>query len=302
MNDNKRSYEALSLRKFFDDQIHHLQQLVDAHFNAYHQKASLTKEDRQFVESFVDAANSKMRAVPGYTHKLREHVRGVYAHVLDIAEQIPPPVELTPTSFRTDSLINALFVCSEDLDPLLRNNPEVNAYLRSYAKTEVPAMYALLSASKSEKRTLGIGLQGSMLIREVPQQVINFSSHKIHTPCRSSEELSKELRKYLFDTLVALIKREMSDRMNQNSLQTSQASYEERVNSLANPNVYLDTLVEYLESPDQLLGIEKTHFKLNKMGIKIDGNDEQCANEFDIHELTWNGHSRNILLQIAYAR
>ncbi len=66
----------------------------------------------QIVESFVDALNSKMRAVHGYSYKLRGPVRALYNHVRQIAEEIPSPVELNLDAFRTDPLVNALFVKS----------------------------------------------------------------------------------------------------------------------------------------------------------------------------------------------
>ena len=160
----------------------------------------------------------------------------------------------------------------------------------------------MLTARKSEKRTLGVGMLGEILIRDVPQQAINFSTHKIHTPCASNTELDMALKKYLFDRVVALVKQEMTSRMTKQPFKPSNDSYESRVNSLANPDIYLKTLIEYLETPANLLSIDKTHFKLSKLGIKLDSDDKQCANEFNIHELTWNGNTRNVVLQIAHAR
>lgn len=301
MNDDRRSHEALSLRSFFDDQLHHLQNLFSSLSNL-HDQDQQTEEDRQIVESFVDASNTKMRAVHDYSHKLREHIRALYNHVLQVADQIPPPVDLNLEAFRTDPLINALFVNSNDIDKLLTTDADTDAYLRSHSKYQVPVLYALLTASKSEKRILGVGMQGDMLIREMPQQAVNFSSHKIHTPCASSSELSTTLKEYLFGRVVAFIKQEMMSRMVKQLFKPGDDCYESRVKSLANPDVYLDTLIEYLEIPSNLLNINKIHFKLSKLGIKLDDADRQCANEFDIHELTWSNNTRNVVLQIAHTR
>jgi len=260
------------------------------------------EEDMQIVESFVDASNSKMRAIHGYSHKLRKYVRALYNHVIQVAEEIPSPVDLNLDAFRTDSLVNALFVSSKDIDQLLKTDPDVDAYLRAHTKDQVPVLYALLTASKHEKRTLGVGMLGETLIRDIPQQAINFSSLKIHSPCASSAELSTALKKYLFGRVVALVKQEMTSRMTSQPFKPSNDSYESRVKSLANPDVYLNTLITYLEIPANLLSIDKTHFKLSKLGIKLDSDDKQCANEFDIHELKWSGNTRNVVLQIAHAR
>lgn len=298
MNDNRRSHEALSLRSFFDEQLHQLQNLLASHSH----DDQRTEEDRRIVENFVDASNTKMRAVSDYSDKLREHVRGLYNHVLQIADEVPPPIDLNQDAFLNDPLVNALFVNSKDIDKLFETDADVAAYLHAHSKYQVPVVYTLLTASKTEKCLLGVALQGDTLIREVPQQAVNFSAHKIHTPCASSAELDSALKKYLFARVVALLKQEMAARMANQLYNNTDDSYESRVKSLANPDVYLNTLIEHLEIPAKLLSIDKTHFKLSKLGIKLDNGDRQSANEFDIHELTWSNDARNVVLQIAFRR
>ncbi len=302
MNDSRRSHEALSLRTFFDDQIHHLQALIDRLNRPAHEKQQQTAEDRQIVESFVDASNSKMRAVHGYSHKLRAQVRTLYNHVLGIADEIPAPIILTPAAFMKDPLVNALFACRQDIDKLFDTDSNVAAYLHAHNKYQIPVMYALLTANKREKPKLGIALLGDKIIRDVPQQAVNFSAHKIHAPCASSAELNSALKKYLFDRVITLARQEMASRMISPPFKTGVNSYASRVSSLANPEVYLNTLIDYIKSPAKLLVIEKNHFKLSKLGIKLGCNDSQCANEFDIHELTWPGTTKEVILQIAYVR
>ncbi|MDD1621361.1 MAG: hypothetical protein LUQ11_07750 [Methylococcaceae bacterium] len=299
MTDNKRSHEASTLRTFFDDQIQHLHDLVNSHI--LHEEPQID-EDQQIVDSFVDAANRKMRAVHGYAEKLREHVCELYHHVLRVAEQIPPPLGLTRDAFAANQIVNALFINSDDIDRLFQRNPEVESYLRTRDQYQMPIVYALLTACKSEKNTLGVGMLGDLLVRDVPQRTVNFHAHKIHIPSASSEELSTALRHYLFDRVVALIKQEMASRMTGQAFESGDRSYESRIRSLANPDVYLNTLIEYLEIPASLLSIEKSHYKLSKLGIKLENGDGQCANEFDIHEITWSDGTRNVVLQIAYSR
>ena len=301
MSDNRRSHEALSLRTFFDDQLQHLPELVGILSSRIHDKQHQTEQDMQIVEGFVDATNTKMRAVSGYSHKLRGPLRALYDHVLQVAEEIPSPVALNLEAFRTDPLVNALFVNSNDIDQLLKTNPDVNPYLDAHSKNQLPVLYALLTASKSEKRTLGVGMSGEMFIRDIPQQAINFSSQKIHTPCASSRELRTALKEYLFAHVVVIVKQEMMSRMTNQPFKPRD-DYESRLKSLANPEVYLNTLIQYLKVPANLLSMGRTHFRLSKLGIKLDGDDRQSANEFDIPELIWSNHTRNVVLQIALPR
>ncbi|MDO8845491.1 hypothetical protein [Methylicorpusculum sp.] len=300
MNDARGTNEAPKPRSFFDDKILHLQGLVGNLSSRLQNGRLKSDDDKQIIENFVDTVNGKMRAVQGYSEKLEHSVCGIYQHILQVAAEIPSTIDINQDSFRTDPLINSLFVNIDDIKRLFETSPEISTYLRVNSQQQVPVVYALLTACKSEKSMLGSGMVGDMLVRDISQQAVNFSSHKLLTPCADGEELNSALKKYLFDHLVALIKQEMSLRIAAQALNPGDNSFESRVKSLANPDVYLMTLLELLENPVNLLRIEKTHYKLNKLGIKIAGDDSQCANEFDVYELTWSNNTRNVVLQIAY--
>ena len=292
MIDSRRTHTVF--RGFFDDQMDHLQNLVSNLTNRTHDAAPQTAEEQLIIENFVAASNSKMRAVDDYVNKLREHVSKLHHYVLQIIDQIPPAIDLNLNAFGADELVNALFVNRNDIDKLLKNCPEIKVFLRS---RDISTVYALLTADKSEKLTLGIGLQGDMLMRDIPQETVNFSAHKIHTPCTSSAELNSVLKEYLFSHVVALLKQEMSDLMSDQAINMDK-SYEARLKSLANPNVYLDRLIQQIENPTELLRLNKIHFKLSKLGIKLENDDQQNANEFDIHEIIWRNRIRRVVLQV----
>lgn len=292
MNDTSQTHAIF--KDFFDTQLVHLQSLVNSLSSHTEDESPQSAEDKLILENFVGASNSKMRAVNDYANKLGKYVQTLHSYVLQIVDKIPPPIDLNLNAFGTDELVNALFVNSQDIDKLLKNDPEINVFLRT---RNVPTVYALLTADKREKQTLGIGMQGEMLIRDVPQQAVNFSSYKLHTPCTSSEELNTVLKDYLFSRVVTLLKQEMTALMSNQPLNTDK-SYEARLKSLANPNVYLDTLIKQIENPAELLSIHKIHFKLSKLGIKLEDDDQQNANEFDIHEIIWRNNIRRVVLQV----
>ncbi len=298
---NKRSDAAASLRAFFDHQLHHLHELADGLSKHRQEMEQLTAEDREMVENFVDAANARMQVVHDYGGRLRDYVRGLYTHVLEIAEQIPSTIDLNQDAFRANPMVNALFVNTDDIERLFTNSPDLRSFLKLYNQQQLPVVYALLTACKSERSTLGIGMMGDLLVRDVPQQTINFSSHKLHIPCATSEALAVAVKQYLFERIVMLIKQDIAARIASHTFTSEDNSYESRLNSLANPSVYLDTLIEYLAVPDNLLRIHKSHIRLNKLGVKITEDDSQRANEFDLYELTWSDHSSHVLLQVAYS-
>lgn len=300
MSHDKRVQEASTLRTFFDEQVQHLHVLWAGLLPLH--AAPAYDEDRQRLENLVDAANSKLRVVHGYADKLREHVRALHGQVLQIHGQIPPPREVSRTTFGSDPLINALFVNTHDIERLFTAGAAMDAYWRSHDNDPVSVLHALLTAIRSERSVLGIGMLGDLLVRDVPQQTVNFSGHKLQLPCTSAAELSSALKQYLFGRIVAMITREMASRTAAETLNAGDKSYQARLNSLANPEVYLNALLGYLAPTTDFLRLERSHFNLNKLGVKLGEHDGQCANEFDIDELIWRDGSRQVVLQVVYPR
>lgn len=295
MNATDRLPEAHSLRQFFDEQITHLHNLVSEVYDVIQHDKQQTEEDQQIIEEFVDVTNRKMRAVEHYADKLRIYVRTLYHHVLDIADTVPAPIDLNNDAFHRNGLVNALFVNANDIAKLFQTDPKVNAFWQIHK--DLP-MYAILTANKSEKSVFGIAMQNDMLVRDVVREEVNFSTYQIHSPCTNHIELQAAFRQYLFNRAVELIKQDLEQAHAQPSIFNSDHSYQTRVNSLANPDVYLNKLIAYMEKPDELLSIKKSHLKLSKLGIKLSDDDTQNANEFDIYELIWRDDIRVVILQI----
>jgi len=295
MYEDKRTHQAAPLRAFFDEQISHLQTLF-SDFGLTSQEREEATQQQHIVEAFVDAANVKLRAAEHYAERLRPPVCALYRHLLSIAEQIPPPVELSHKAFARDAIVNALFVNVSDIDRLICGNRMIGDYLKSHATL----FYALMTAQKNERTVFGVGMQGDMLVREVSQRAVNFSGHKLHRPCATDMELAQALKHYLFDEVITLIKAAMTQQVMEEAMKPVNGCYEARLKSLANPSVYLDTLLGYLQPVETLLKIECFHFKLSKLGIKLEQEEGQCVNEFEIYELTWRGERRDVLLRVVY--
>ncbi len=302
MKEDRRSEHASSLRSFFNDQVQHLHELLSGqHESPQPEVPEILDADQQVIEHVVDLANTRMRAVHDYADKLRDHVSALYQHVLATAEQIPPPVELNHQTFASDALVNAMFVAAADIDHLLPIGSEADLYWAQHAQLE--QLYALLTAFKSEKSVLGVGMLGDMLVRDMPRQSVNFSAAKLHMPCADSDELATALKNYLLDRVVGLLKQDMTAQTLAQAMDSDDHSYQARINSLANPDRYLDALLNLMLVPGKLLAIDNCHFRLNKQGIKLEeGDDSLSVNEFDIPEISWSNGSKNVLLQVVYRR
>lgn len=293
MSPERRLPTAQRLRSFFDQQIAHLQQLTSMQ--------TPRDEASQRVETLIDATNARVRVVQDYKNQLRTEVIRLYQHVLEISAAIPAPIWLTRQSFSTDPLVNALFVNPDDIHSFLNQDPIVTRYLDKCNPGELAVIYGLLTAQKHEKTVLSNGLVGNQLVRELVQQTINFHSHKIQTACSSHSELENSTRDFLFKLAIEQINQALKQEENQLEYWTKK-TYEERLQSLANPEVYLLRLLHFLKDPQQIIDIENQVLRLSKLGVKLNNEAQQAVNEFELYELIFLDQSRMTISQITCPR
>lgn len=294
MSDDRRSAHASPLRAFFNQQLDHLHGLLSQHQSAN----EIAADDRELIEHFVDLANSRLRIINDYAGKLRGHVCCLHRHVMDLADTIPPAVELSRATFVEDAMINALFVNPGEIDRLLIQGSDLEHLWRQLGRPE--QLYALLVVKKQHKFGFGVGMLGNLLVRDLPRETINFSGHKLLLASQDSEALQGSLRNYLLDSVIRLMKLHLAQLLMQQEYEADH-SYRARLQSLANPEIYLQALIAALASPTALLAIEQCRIRVNKLGVMVDDKDsDQVVNEFIVPEVQWADGSRQVMLPVIY--
>ena len=91
---NKRNTEASALREFFEEQIEHLQRLLDNRqqekLRQKQQKAQLT----QAIESLVEGTDSRLRVISSYQKMLRTSTGKLLNHIQNLVSVMPPPLAI----------------------------------------------------------------------------------------------------------------------------------------------------------------------------------------------------------------
>ena len=109
--------------------------LRDSIFRGRQEKAlrrSRTTEVLNTVESVVDGTDSKIRLVPGYKKKLQNVIYPALEFSDDLVNQIPPPIEVSSSTFRSDPYVNAFFTNVADLRSIFRHSSEIQDYMDGY--------------------------------------------------------------------------------------------------------------------------------------------------------------------------
>ena len=134
---------------------------------------------RQATEQVVEVADPAIRQARRYRNALRSPVAGAMEYCNTIVESIPGPVELSRRGYHAHPLVKSLFASPDELEEVLRISPETNALREQGQHGEV---VALLTMTRQERTIFGHQQHGEMIMRDVPQQAVSFTDHRVVSP------------------------------------------------------------------------------------------------------------------------
>lgn len=155
------------------------------------------------IEQLVDGIDPGMRVVPGYKKKLWQAVDKALIYIDWLVDTIPGPVECNRKSFATDPFVNAIFATVGDIQRIFGQSEALRAFLNDPMNVNVDECYALMCMEKEERSGFGVGLEGDIVKKDVPQVSVNFSSHSILSPAATEKEVRVCLKQCMFDALIS---------------------------------------------------------------------------------------------------
>lgn len=166
-------------------------------------------EVQRAIERVVDAANPRLRALPGYRRKLSQAVARSLDYCGELAGRIPGPVTLDRDSWSNDPVVNALF---GSYDRMRRSitSPAMRTYLRETA-LETGDCYGILLAMPEVRTQLGMELQGEAIQRDVRQTVVSFANHELLLPGGDPDGVREQLKHAALDVLVGIATADIAD-------------------------------------------------------------------------------------------
>lgn len=157
---------------------------------------------QQAIENVVDGTEPRIRLVSGYQKKLQEAVSTSLTYIDNLVEAIPAPIEVSRRTFIIDPQVNAYFVSVDDLQSTFSQSQELNAFFGDVENSHQHEAYAMLCMNMTEKRVMGVEVNGDMIRRDVMQTAVNFSGHKIMSPAASEAGIRQALKQCIFDGLI----------------------------------------------------------------------------------------------------
>ncbi len=299
---NRRRSETQGLRDLFASQWHHLQSIFERSEMA---NDALTQDPdllSDAIESTIEGTDKRIRAIGHYKKKLRNSIGATLNYIDTAVACIPDAIVMNKNNFSHDPQINAFFVNMNDIQHIFSASPILQNFFTQPEHRRYDEAYIVLFSRRIDKCVFGKIIQDDMLVSEVAQIAVNFSDHEIIAAAESEQTIRRDLKEYVFTHIVQYISAYMQQIRRQQQEQIDAGDIGICISGVNNPEVYLHELIQQLSIPGPLLHCKKIPLRLNKMGIEINNDSTETANEFIAHEFRIGQQSPRLVTILRYPR
>jgi len=162
--------------------------------------AQVHAHDRQEIAELTERVTRiypRLRLVSRYQQRLRPALEQAQDYVRELVQGLPAPREASMQAWGDDPYIHAFFGTPRDVQLAFSRSPDLRAFFEQSPDT--PQAFAVLGMAMTERRTLGVALEGDVMRTEVPQTTVSFGDHKVRIIARSEAALREEIVRRMFD-------------------------------------------------------------------------------------------------------
>jgi hypothetical protein len=194
-------------------------------------RAPLHPRADEAVERVVQVANPKLRLVPRYRARLSPAVSAALGYVGNLVAALPPAREASAAGWAEDPYIHAFFATAGDIARAFSRASDLRAHFdRNPGTAEA---YAVLGMEMTERRVLGVALEGGLLRNDVAQTTVGFGDHRIRICGVTEAALRDEIERRLLDQLALEgLSRAAADQSRRTELAKEQALLKTRLRLL----------------------------------------------------------------------
>lgn len=133
----------------------------------------------QTVDRVVQIADPVICQAKHYRQVLADPISDSMGYFQSLLGAIPGPIVLDSNRYYDDPTVKALFASPDELDEVLRHTPENNKLRQQREAGEVVAM---MTMRRQERTVFGYKQEGELIVRDVRQQAVSFTDHRIVAP------------------------------------------------------------------------------------------------------------------------
>lgn len=290
----------------------------------------------QATDRVVQIADPVIRQAKRYRQVLADPVAGSMRYFQSLLATIPGPVALDRNRYYDDPTVKALFASPEELDEVLRLNPEINKLRKQGLRGDMVAMMTML---QQERTIFGHKQEGELLVRDVRQQAVSFTDHRIVAPSADLDTAKDGIVNRGLEVLATVaMERITTLRANKAELQGKkeylqgmvkifggrshrqelfaaptahnreelrkveqmlaevERELEEVRQRIALPEQSLAHLEEIMRQPETMLIARRQSLRLNWMGVRVDDEPGSEGNEITLAEFSMEDVRRSAVL------
>ncbi len=302
MHAERRGPRNVAMRRFFQEQWGHIQQLSREWLRQRSDTRKETQKVLDTVESFVNDTDARIRCVSAYKKKLRIGVRSLLRHVEAIVESLPVAVAVNRKAYAADPLVNAIFANTQEIRRIFSHARELNRYFLSEPSRGLKEAYAVLIVTKMEKNTFGFGLQGNIVVRDMPQTTLSFTDHELLAPCATENQVREALTHTLLTNVAAYL-RVSAPRL---ILRTARNTQNDKLLccglNFKNPATYVEELTATLSRPGELLTLRRRRLRISRLGVIEPRNGVGAVNDIVLNEIKVGDFPTRIYALVRYPK
>jgi hypothetical protein len=283
----------------------------------------------QAAELVVDATSSRLRAIPGYSRRLRGPIVTALRCIDEMVDRIPGVLHCRRETFSTDPHVNAFFVGPTDLQQVFSLSKEVRDLFDANAQAD--QCFALLCMHREERRQIGMAVQGDVVRRDVMQTSVSFTDHELVSPGLVEQDARAALKCSIFTSLLGHIRiRSIGARQRDAELRARAGALRARLArrhrasidrgafeselreieaELDAPRPRLESLedqfrfvLDMLESPQDIIRCCQHSIYVDHFGVKHGGPEAANARELAISEVHVLGRRPRVACLVSFPR
>jgi hypothetical protein len=160
------------------------------------------------IEQAIVRVEPRLKEAHGYPGAYKKPVLTALDYAHSLAASVPGPVEINLESYAQDPFVHAIFPSMEYVSEAFQNSRAIQDYLGSHSAGD--EVYALMGMRRWEKNTLGMEAVGQIIHRDVPQQMVFFTSHTIVHPAPTEALARAEAAQAFFNNLADKVARQLA--------------------------------------------------------------------------------------------
>jgi hypothetical protein len=156
------------------------------------------------IDRAVEATDPRVRSLSGHRRRLEPSVVKAIDHVVSLVDGMPPRIEASQQAYGGDDRLSAFFASSARMAQVFGADRALFEFLQGPEGVGIDPVIALLAVEKTEKKVLGMAVEGDRVQQEVAQVQVSFDRHRLLDPSATVEDHRRRLLRRAFDHLLTL--------------------------------------------------------------------------------------------------